>query len=53
MDQSLGGDVSALNTGADVAKVQEWLGHAYISTIRVYDHRKSRPEDSPLFAVKY
>jgi site-specific recombinase XerD len=44
---------NALEAGADIAKVQEWLGHANISTTRVYDHRKSRPEDSPVFKVKY
>jgi integrase/recombinase XerD len=44
---------NALEAGADIAKVQEWLGHASISTTRVYDHRKTRPEDSPVFKVKY
>jgi len=37
----------------DIAKVQEWLGHASISTTRIYDHRKTRPEDSPTFKVAY
>ncbi len=44
---------NALDQGADIAKVQEWLGHASVSTTRVYDHRKSRPEDSPVFKVSY
>jgi site-specific recombinase XerD len=44
---------NALEAGTDIAKVQEWLGHANISTTRVYDHRKTRPEDSPVFKIKY
>ena len=40
---------NALDHQADIAKVQEWLGHANIATTRIYDHRKSRPEDSPTF----
>ena len=44
---------SALEHNADIAKVQEWLGHANISTTRVYDRRGSRPEDSPTFKVSY
>jgi integrase/recombinase XerD len=38
---------------ADIAKVQEWLGHASISTTRLYDRRKMKPEDSPTFKVSY
>ena len=34
---------NALDHQADVAKVQEWLGHANISTTRNYLHRKTRP----------
>jgi site-specific recombinase XerD len=44
---------NALDHQADIAKVQEWLGHANISTTRIYDHRKTRPEDSPTFKVSY
>ena len=43
----------ALDHQADMAKVQEWLGHANISTTRIYDHRRTRPEDSPTFKVAY
>jgi integrase len=38
---------------ADIAKVQKWLGHANIATTRIYDHRRTRPEDSPTFKVAY
>lgn len=44
---------NALEHRADIAKVQEWLGHASISTTRVYDRRGSKPEDSPTFRVAY
>lgn len=44
---------NALDHQADIAKVQEWLGHVNIATTRIYDHRKSRPEDSPTFKVAY
>jgi site-specific recombinase XerD len=44
---------NALDHEADIAKVQEWLGHANIATTRIYDRRKTRPEDSPTFKVSY
>jgi site-specific recombinase XerD len=44
---------NALSHEADIAKVQEWLGHANISTTRLYDRRGSKPEDSPTFSVRY
>jgi integrase/recombinase XerD len=44
---------NALEHEADIARVQEWLGHANIATTRIYDRRHMRPEDSPTFRVKY
>lgn len=44
---------NARDNGVDIAKVQEWLGHANIATTSIYDHRKTRPEDSPTFKVSY
>ena len=44
---------NALENQADIAKVQEWLGHANIATTKIYDHRQTRPEDSPTFKVAY
>jgi site-specific recombinase XerD len=44
---------NALEHKADIAKVQEWLGHANISTTRLYDKRNSRSEESPSFKVEY
>jgi integrase len=44
---------NALEHAADIAKVQEWLGHANIATTRLYDRRRTRPEESPTFRVAY
>jgi integrase/recombinase XerD len=44
---------NALSHDSDIARVQEWLGHSNVSTTRLYDRRRSKPEDSPSFRVKY
>jgi site-specific recombinase XerD len=44
---------NALENASDIAKVQEWLGHASVATTRLYDKRKTKPEDSPTFKVRY
>jgi integrase/recombinase XerD len=41
------------HSDADIAKFQKWLGRANVSKTRLYDRRKSKPEDSPTFRVKY
>jgi integrase/recombinase XerD len=44
---------NALEHDADLEKVQDWVGHANISTTRMYDRRQQRAEDSPTFKVAY
>jgi integrase/recombinase XerD len=44
---------NALDHQADIANLQECLGHANIAATRIYDHRRTRPEDSPTFKVAY
>jgi len=47
------GATNALEHGADIAKVQEDLGHDNVSTTRLYDRRKSRPEDAATLKISY
>ncbi|PCJ53502.1 MAG: hypothetical protein COA70_08640 [Planctomycetota bacterium] len=44
---------NTLEHAADIAFVQGWLRHANICTTRLYDLRRSRPEDSPTLKVNY
>jgi hypothetical protein len=59
--EQINSDLNAANTFseelekqvADIAEVEQWLGHANVSTARLYDKRRSQPEDSPTFKVRY
>jgi integrase/recombinase XerD len=44
---------NALDNEADLRRVKQWMGHAHISTTELYDRRRSKPEESPTFRVKY
>lgn len=43
----------ALETGADLSATMRWLGHANISTTKIYDRRVENAERSPTQSVKY
>ena len=43
----------ALASGADVARVMAWLGHADVSTTLLYDRRGEDVADSPSYRVAY
>ena len=44
---------NALEHGADIAQVQDWLGHSNPATTRLYDKRGDKPEESPSFRIQY
>lgn len=44
---------NALEHGADIAAVQEWLGHASLTTTRLYAKRVVKAENSLTFRVSY
>jgi len=43
------GSNNALSHDSDIAKVQEWLGHADVSTTRPMTGARASPKDSPTF----
>ena len=44
---------NAANRGVPLKKIQEWLGHANISTTALYVTDDNAPKDSPSFQVRY
>ncbi|MFK7790316.1 MAG: tyrosine-type recombinase/integrase [Phycisphaeraceae bacterium] len=44
---------NAIENDAPLNRVQGFLGHANISTTRLYDHSKERPQDSAVHHVRY
>ena len=42
-----------LTQGVPLEDVQSLAGHSSPRTTRLYDRRKTRPEDSPTFRVQY
>ena len=44
---------NALENKSDIKDVQPWLGHANISTTKLYIRTEARAEDSPSFRVNY
>lgn len=44
---------NALSNHADLAKVQDYMGHANIQTTKIYDKRTQTLADSPTFKVSY
>ena len=42
----------ALDRGAGLSRVKDWLGHENISTTIHYDHRDARLEDCPTYQEK-
>jgi hypothetical protein len=43
---------NAFSHEADIATVPKWLGRANVSVTRLYDRRKTRPENFPTFRVR-